>query len=126
VEIRHESFRDKAFVALLRRHGVALVCADTVEWPRLMDVTADFMYLRLHGSEALYASGYDDAALDDWATRVKAWTAGGEPTDAERIGPKAARKRRDVFVYFDNDLKVRAPADARALMRRLGLLTERD
>jgi uncharacterized protein YecE (DUF72 family) len=121
LEIRHESFREPAFVDLLRAHGVALVCADTVEWPRLMDVTADFLYLRLHGSEALYASGYDDAALDDWARRIRAWTTGGEPEDAERIGPKSARKRRDVFVYFDNDLKVRAPVDARALMDRLGL-----
>jgi uncharacterized protein YecE (DUF72 family) len=124
LEIRHESFRDRAFVDLLRARGVALVCADTVEWPRLMDVTADFLYLRLHGSEALYASGYDDAALDDWARRIRAWTAGGEPRDAERIGPKAARQPRDVFVYFDNDIKVRAPVDARALMGRLGLRGE--
>jgi uncharacterized protein YecE (DUF72 family) len=126
LEIRHESFRDPAFIKLLRSHNVALVCADTVEWPRLMDVTADFLYLRLHGSEALYASGYDDAALDDWARRVKAWAAGGEPADAERVGGKAARRKRDVFVYFDNDLKVRAPADARGLMRRLGLLPRDD
>jgi uncharacterized protein YecE (DUF72 family) len=126
LEIRHESFRDPAFIKLLRSHNVALVCADTVEWPRLMDVTADFLYLRLHGSEALYASGYDDAALDDWASRVKAWAGGGEPADAERVGGKAARRKRDVFVYFDNDLKVRAPADARGLMRRLGLLPRDD
>jgi uncharacterized protein YecE (DUF72 family) len=126
VEIRHESFRDPAFVDLLRTHGVALVCADTVEWPRLMDVTADFLYLRLHGSEALYASGYTDAALDDWARRVTDWSEGREPADAERIGPKSARKPREVFVYFDNDLKVRAPVDARGLMRRLGLLAEPD
>jgi uncharacterized protein YecE (DUF72 family) len=124
LEIRHESFRDRAFIDLLRARGVALVCADTVEWPRLMDVTADFLYLRLHGSEALYASGYDDAALDDWARRIRAWAAGGEPRDAERIGPEAARRPRDVFVYFDNDIKVRAPVDARALMGRLGLLRE--
>jgi uncharacterized protein YecE (DUF72 family) len=122
IEIRHESFRDRAFINLLRAHGVAIVCADTVAWPRLMDVTADFLYLRLHGSEELYASGYDDAALDDWARRVKAWSAGREPTDAERVGSKAAARKRDVFAYFDNDLKVRAPADARGLMRRLGLL----
>jgi uncharacterized protein YecE (DUF72 family) len=124
VEIRHESYRDPAFVALLRSHKVALVCADTVEWPRLMDVTGDFLYLRLHGSEALYASGYDDAALEDWAARVRAWSEGREPQDAERVGGPAKPKRRDVFVYFDNDIKVRAPSDARALMRRLGLLRE--
>jgi uncharacterized protein YecE (DUF72 family) len=121
VEIRHESYRDPAFVALLRSHKVALVCADTVEWPRLMDVTGDFLYLRLHGSESLYASGYDDAALDDWAARVRAWSEGREPQDAARVGGPAKRKKRDVFVYFDNDIKVRAPSDARALMRRLGL-----
>ena len=59
VEIRHESFRNREFIALLRRYKIALVCADTVEWPRLMDLTADFVYCRLHGSEQLYASGYD-------------------------------------------------------------------
>jgi uncharacterized protein YecE (DUF72 family) len=120
-EIRHESFRTPAFIDLLRRHNVALVCADTVEWPRLMDLTSDFVYCRLHGSEQLYASGYDDAALDAWAKRVTAWAGGGEPEDAERVGGKARRRRRDVLVYFDNDMKVRAPHDAHALMQRLGL-----
>lgn len=124
MEIRHDSFRDPAFVDLLREHGVALVCADTVEWPRLMDVTADFLYLRLHGSKVLYASGYDDAALDDWARRVTAWSQGREPADAERVGGRAAKRPRDVYVYFDNDMKVRAPVDACGLMRRLGLLPQ--
>jgi uncharacterized protein YecE (DUF72 family) len=121
VEIRNESFAVPAFVTLLRAHRVALVCADTVAWPRLMDLTSDFVYCRLHGSEELYASGYDDAALDRWADRVIAWAHGGEPKDAERIidrpGPK--RAKRDVFVYFDNDKKVRAPVDAEGLIRRI-------
>ena len=121
VEIRHDSFRDPVFVDLLRRHNVALVCADTVEWPRLMDVTSDFVYCRLHGSEELYASGYDDAALRDWARRVRAWSEGREPRDAERIGSVAPRQPRDVFVYFDNDRKVRAPHDAAALADLLEL-----
>jgi uncharacterized protein YecE (DUF72 family) len=120
-EVRHESFRDRAFVDLLRRHGVALVCSDAVAWPRLMDVTADFVYCRLHGSEELYTSGYEDVALDDWATRIAAWSSGREPPDAERISTKPPARRRDVFVYFDNDAKVRAPPDALGLMRRLGL-----
>jgi uncharacterized protein YecE (DUF72 family) len=121
VEIRHESFRDPRFIELLRAHDVALVCADAVEWPRLMDVTStSFVYCRLHGSEELYASGYDDAALDGWAARVSAWARGAEPTDAERINGPAARRSRDVFVYFDNDAKVRAPIDAAALASRLG------
>jgi uncharacterized protein YecE (DUF72 family) len=123
VEIRHDSFRDPAFIALLRRHRVALVCADTVDWPRLMDLTADFAYCRLHGSEELYVSGYDDDALDAWAARVAAWAAGGEAADAERVaGPSRPRKTgRDVYVYFDNDVKVRAPRDALALAQRLGV-----
>ncbi len=115
MEIRHDSFRDRAFIDLLRHYDVALVCADTVEWPRLMDLTADFVYCRLHGSEELYASGYDDAALNDWARRVADWAQGREPDDAERVGGKGRRRKRDVFVYFDNDIKVRAPADAASL-----------
>jgi uncharacterized protein YecE (DUF72 family) len=119
VEIRHDSFRDQAFIDLLRAYDVALVCADTVAWPRLMDVTSDFIYCRLHGSQELYASGYDDAALDEWATRVVAWARGSEPADAERIGGTAPRRPRDVFVYFDNDMKVRAPVDAGHLEQRV-------
>ena len=80
-EIRNETFRSSAFVELLREYDVALVCADTVEWPRLMDLTSDFVYCRLHGSEELYASGYDDKALDEWAARVATWAKGGEPAE---------------------------------------------
>ena len=128
IEIRHPSFVAAEFVELLRAHNVALVCADTVEWPRLMDVTSDFIYCRLHGSEVLYASGYDDGALDQWAARVAAWVRGREPGDAERIiqvdGPK--RAARDVYVYFDNDAKVRAPFDARGLIARVEKLCGRN
>jgi uncharacterized protein YecE (DUF72 family) len=121
IEIRHDSFRTPEFIELLRAHDIALVCADTVDWPRLMDVTSEFMYLRLHGSEELYASGYDDEALDAWADRVAAWASGAEPADAERVIDKAAKrsKARNVFVYFDNDMKVRAPIDAQGLRRRM-------
>jgi uncharacterized protein YecE (DUF72 family) len=118
-EIRHDSFRCQEFIDLLRTYDVALVCADSVGWPRLMDLTSDFVYCRLHGSEELYASGYDNAALDDWARRINAWSRGEEPDDAERVGRKARSRRRDVFVYFDNDKKVRAPANAMELIRRL-------
>ncbi len=119
IEIRHESFRNPEFIQLLRAYDVALVCADTVAWPRLMDVTSDFVYCRLHGSEELYASGYDDAALDEWAGRVCAWAAGGEPESAERVDGPSPAGPRDIFVYFDNDVKVRAPADAAGLAARL-------
>jgi uncharacterized protein YecE (DUF72 family) len=128
IEVRHESFRDPRFVDLLRRNGVALVVSDGgAGWPLYEDVTADFVYLRLHGAEELYASGYDGPALDFWAARIAAWAAGGEPGDARRADPATSAPRtpagRDVYVYFDNDAKIRAPFDAAALMRRLGLPT---
>jgi uncharacterized protein YecE (DUF72 family) len=121
MEIRHESFVDGRFVALLRKYGVALVCADTVDWPLLMDVTSDFIYCRLHGSEQLYASGYDAQAIRGWAKRVAAWAQGSEAPDGKRASDRPApkRARRDVFVYFDNDAKVRAPFDAQALVEQV-------
>lgn len=125
LEIRHDSFRDPEFVALLRRHRIALVVADTVEWPLLMDATADFVYVRLHGSRQLYASGYGSKALDRWADRVRAWTSGGE-ADGEHAGPPARPGKRDVFLYFDNDAKVHAPFDALSLIRRLEKPVMRD
>jgi uncharacterized protein YecE (DUF72 family) len=125
IEIRHKSFVSEEFIVLLRRHGIALVCADTVEWPLLMDVTADFIYGRLHGSEVLYASGYDGAALNQWATRVVAWATGGEAEGQHASAiPAPKRVQRDVYVYFDNDAKVRAPFDAQGLMQRVGKLLE--
>ena len=88
-----------------------------------MDVTADFIYCRLHGPVELYASGYDDKALHFWRNNIARWSAGREPKKAERIGGPATPQEagRDVFVFFDNDLKVRAPHDASALMQLLGL-----
>jgi uncharacterized protein YecE (DUF72 family) len=104
VEVRHESFRDPAFIALLRKYNVALVVADTAgKWPDFEEVTADFVYIRLHGEHELYASGYDDASLERWAARIRAWAEHG-----------------DVVCYFDNDIKVRAPFDAKRLMEMVG------
>lgn len=125
VEIRHESFRDPAFIALLRKHRIALVVADTAgRWPLLEDLSSEFVYLRLHGDKELYASGYGDAALDRWAARIAAWSHGSEPPDARLAAPESAprrRARRDIYAYFDNDVKVHAPYDAAALARKLGL-----
>lgn len=124
VGIRHESFRDPRFIRLLRRHRVAAVFADTAgKWPYFEDVTADFVYLRLHGDEELYASGYTPKALDRWAARIRQWSQGQEPQEAQRIldGNAPKRAHRRVYCYFDNDMKVKAPRDARALMQRLGL-----
>ncbi len=119
VEIRHESFAVPEFVDLLREQGIGLVVADTVEWPLLMDVTADFVYCRLHGSEQLYASGYEGAALDAWADRVAAFATGGLAEGRYAAEARADGVARDVFVYFDNDIKVRAPFDAMGLRERV-------
>lgn len=122
MEIRHESFLDESFVALLRRYRVALVVADTAgAWPYREDVTSDFVYIRLHGDKEIYRSGYTDRALGRWAARIRAWSRGHEPRDAYRISraPARARGARDVYCYFDNDVKVRAPFDAQKLARRL-------
>lgn len=123
VEIRSDTFATPAFIKQLRRHRVALVVADTVAWPCLMDLTAGFVYCRLHGSRELYTSGYEPDDIARWAARVEAWARGGEPADAQRVLPTAGptRKTRDVYVYFDNDAKVRAPFDAQALMARVGV-----
>jgi uncharacterized protein YecE (DUF72 family) len=126
VEIRHASFCTPEFVALLRRHGAALVVSHAIaDWPYLEDVTSDFVYLRLHGADALYTGAYSDAALDRWAERIDLWACGREPADAQRAGNAARPRRagRDVYCYFDNDVKVQAPADARRLRERLALAT---
>ena len=126
MEIRHPSFVDERFIALLQRYRIALVVADTAgRWPVLEDLTSDFVYIRLHGDEELYASGYSDAALAYWAARIDRWSRGGQVEDARCASrtPGQLRSRRDVFCYFDNDIKVHAPYDATTLMAQLGLPT---
>jgi uncharacterized protein YecE (DUF72 family) len=125
IEVRHESYVDPRFIALLRRQGVALVVADTAgRWPLLHDQTADFAYVRLHGDTQLYASGYSDAALQRWAECIDAWSRGRQPDEARLAAPVARVRHggaRDVFCYFDNDAKVHAPFDAARLEAQLGV-----
>ena len=123
VEIRHPSFLEEAFIDLLRQHRIALVVADTAgKWPLVEELTTDFMYLRLHGDKELYTSGYDEQALTRWEQRIRLWHQGKQPDDARRISSHAASAGpRQVFCYFDNDVKVRAPYDARRLLEKLGL-----
>lgn len=120
-EPRHQSFFTEDFIELLRKHNAALVLADTAgKFPYAEDMTADFIYIRLHGSEELYASGYSKEELDRWASRIKKWRAGLQPSDAAKISKKSYKPRepRDVYVYFDNDIKVHAPFDAISLASR--------
>ncbi len=117
IEIRDESFAVPAFIELLREHDIGLVVADTVAWPLLLDVTSDFVYCRLHGSEELYVSAYGDAALGVWANRIVAWVT-GKQTEGRRACETCEEERpRDVYVYFDNDAKVHAPFDAERLQQ---------
>ena len=105
MEVRSHSFITEAYFSMLERHGVASVIADTAgTFPVLDRVFGDLVYVRLHGDVELYASGYSAAALDHWADRARGWLA----------------EDRDVFVFFDNDIKVRAPYDAIGLAERLG------
>jgi uncharacterized protein YecE (DUF72 family) len=122
IEIRHESFVDESFVQLLREHNIALVVADTAgKWPYREDITADFLYLRLHGDKEIYASGYSPEALARWSDRIRAWRAGSQPDDAHLIStqPPPQGHSRDVYCYFDNDVKVKAPFDAQDLTAKL-------
>lgn len=110
LEPRSTDFGSPEALALLRRFDVSLVIADTAgTWPRFDALTTDFVYVRLHGAEELYRSGYSDDELRGWAERIRGWTGG--MTDG---------LARDVFVYFDNDARGFAPHDA----RRLRLLLE--
>jgi uncharacterized protein YecE (DUF72 family) len=104
LEVRHPSFATEECTWLLKKHDIALVVADTAgKWPHLEEITSDFMYVRLHGDEELYASGYSDKALESWADKIRRW------------------QPRDVYVYFDNDMKVKAPGDAKSLAEKLGI-----
>lgn len=121
-EIRHPSFLDPGFMTLLRQHQAALVFADTAGiFPYAEEVTADFVYIRLHGANAIYASSYTDAELQWWGVRIDTWRIGGEPEGARRITDlqPPGREGRDIYVYFDNDIAAHAPHDALRLTRLL-------
>lgn len=111
LEVRHPSYDDPQFYELLRRHNVSLVIADSAgKWPQLNQVTADVVYVRLHGGEELYVSGYSDDELDHWAETIRGWLSGAACPDG---------RGRDVHVYFDNDVKGHAPFNAMGLAARL-------
>jgi len=124
VEIRNDSFLCDAFIKLLRQHHIALVVADSAgKWPYVEDVTADFVYMRMHGDVELYSSGYTARALRRWKQRIQCWSEGSQADDAALVipGPPPRRASRDVYCYFDNDQKVHAPYDARRLLEKMKL-----
>jgi uncharacterized protein YecE (DUF72 family) len=121
VEVRHQSFVDARFAALLRRFGVAVVFADSDVYPAIADVTGAFVYARLQRTSEAEPAGYAGADLDRWAERARLWAAGRKPDDLPRIGPPSPPAGpREVFVYFISGAKVRAPAAATALIARIG------
>jgi uncharacterized protein YecE (DUF72 family) len=119
LEIRSDSFLNEELVEILRRHKVALAFSHSSVWPYIEEITAGFVYVRLHGPEKLYDSAYGEQGLGAWAKRILAWHEGSEPHDAVRITdrPPPVARGRDVYVYFDNDGHAHAPREAAALRR---------
>ena len=122
VEVRNDSFKTPAFIALLRQFGVAVVYAEHDTYTEIADITADFIYARLQKGDEKLTAGYAPKALDAWAKRAQIWAKGGEPKDLPRVdnNKSAAKKPRDTFIYFIHEAKLRAPAAAMALIERLG------
>ena len=121
LDVRHESFMSAQFIELARRYRAATVFSDSDDYPSFANVTGELVYARLMRSQAPVATGYPDAALDQWAERARAWAGGGEPTDLPRIEAAGAAPRpRDVFLFFISGAKERAPAAACELLSRLG------
>jgi uncharacterized protein YecE (DUF72 family) len=121
VELRHESFKTPEAIALMRKHGVAIVLTDSDEHPNIHDVTAPFVYLRLMEASEKARVGYTPSALGLWAKRANEWSMGGAPADLDLVAPAdgEASKVRDVFVYFINGYKPKAPAAAMAMIELL-------
>ena len=120
LEVRHDSFRDPAYVALAREHRITTVFTDSPEYPSFADLTGDFVYARLMRSRANMETGYPAAELDDWTRRARAWAAGTDPSDLPHVAdPLAPDGPREVFVFFISAAKQRNPAAAMALIDRL-------
>ncbi|URW75167.1 DUF72 domain-containing protein [Sphingomonas donggukensis] len=119
VQVRHDSFAVPEFVALCRAAGVAIVYAQSDEYPAIADVTGDFVYARLETAIEDEPTGYSPAELGRWAAVARDWAAGGEPAGLPYVTNDAARTPRDTFVFFISGAKVRNPAAAQALIARL-------
>ena len=119
IEARHDSFKTPAFIALLRKFGMAAVYTDHVTYPNIADVTADFVYARLQQGEDDVPTAYPPKQIGEWAARLKLWAQGKEPNDLPRVDANAKTAPRDVFAYVIHEGKIRAPAAAMALIERL-------
>lgn len=121
LDVRNESFLTPDYLKLARKYKAATVFTDSDKFPSFADLTADFVYARLMRSAETLKSGYAPKALDAWSERVQAWAAGGRPEDLPQVDASApAKRKREIFVFFINGAKERAPAAAQALLARLG------
>ncbi|HKU55098.1 MAG TPA: DUF72 domain-containing protein [Rhizomicrobium sp.] len=119
VEVRHDSFKDPAFVALCRKYGVAIITGADSDFPVIADVTADFIYVRVMGTQAKEKLGYPKTALNKWVDRAKSWEKGETPKDLPQLAPPAAKTKRDVFLFVISGAKERNPACAQAIIATL-------
>lgn len=119
VEVRHDSFKDEAFVALCRKHDVAIIFAADSEFPLIADVTTDFIYARIMGTDAKEKMGYPPAAIKKWVERAKAWEKGESPKADMLVASPAHKKKRDVFLFVISGAKERNPAAAQAIIAQL-------
>lgn len=123
IEVRSATFADPVFIELLKTYNVALVIADTADWP-YVDQTADFTYCRLQGAPG--KERYTPADLDAWAKRFRALSE-GKPIDGKTIVPTAGRPpQRDVFAYFVSTDKPNAPVNALGIQQRLNITPPSD
>ncbi|MDY7524144.1 DUF72 domain-containing protein [Sphingomonas sp. 10B4] len=120
VQVRHESFQTPEFVALARAAGVAIVYADSTDYPAIADVSGDLVYARLEAAVEEEPAGYAPAALDRWASTARRWAEGSAPVDLPYLADPAPKTPRETFVFFINGAKVRAPHGAMALIERVG------
>ena len=121
LEVRHESFKCREFVALARASNVAIVYADHDTYPGIADLTADFVYARLQRTREEEPAGYDPAALDRWARVARGWAAGDSPDGLDYVSDaKAGKTPREVFAFVIAGAKIRNPLAAEALIERLG------
>jgi uncharacterized protein YecE (DUF72 family) len=106
LDVRHDSFATDEYLELAREHSCSTVFTDSDKFPAIPDEGNELAYLRLMRSESSCETGYPPAELDKWAEGCRAWAEKGS--------------QRDVFLFFINGAKERAPAAARELIRLLG------
>ena len=119
VEVRHDSFKDKAFINLCRKHGVAIVFAADSDFPLIADVTADFIYARIMGTQTKEKLGYPAGMLKTWAERAQGWENGASPKTSMLVAPPAPTKKRDVFLFVISGAKEKNPAAAERIIAAL-------